>query len=194
MYVVAKLLQSCLTLCDPMDCSLPGTSVHGILQARILEWAAVPSSRGSSRPRDPTCISYTQAGSSPLAAPGKPSVLIHVLLGLLSPHSVFHFGHRWCHSPWYAHTAFNLSLSPSCISHISMSLTCWNIFRDLSTARGVNSHPLNGLSGTSKPSFLFVFGRWYNRIIRPQLWVLAPPPQTCEVPGNRLRSRQCHLV
>ena len=54
----AKSLQSCLTLCIPMDCSLPGSSVHGILQARILEWVAVPSSRGSSRPRDQTCVSY----------------------------------------------------------------------------------------------------------------------------------------
>ena len=43
----AKSLQSCLTLCDPMDCSLPGSSVYGILQARILEWVAIPSSRGS---------------------------------------------------------------------------------------------------------------------------------------------------
>ena len=43
---------------DPMDCSPPGSSVHGILQARILEWVAVISSRGSSPPRDPTCISY----------------------------------------------------------------------------------------------------------------------------------------
>ena len=42
--------QSCLTLCDPMDCSLPGTSVRGILQARTLEWVALPSSRGSNRP------------------------------------------------------------------------------------------------------------------------------------------------
>ena len=43
-------LQSCLTLGDPMDCSPPGSSVHGILQARILEWVAMPSSRGSSQP------------------------------------------------------------------------------------------------------------------------------------------------
>ena len=42
--------QSCPTLCDPTDCSPPGSSVHGILQARILEWVAMPSSRGSSRP------------------------------------------------------------------------------------------------------------------------------------------------
>ena len=44
--------QSRLTLCDPMDCSLPGFSVCGILQARILEWAAMPHSRESSRPKD----------------------------------------------------------------------------------------------------------------------------------------------
>ena len=50
--VHAKLLQSCPTLCDPMDYSPPGSSVHGILQARILEWVAMPSSRGSSQPRD----------------------------------------------------------------------------------------------------------------------------------------------
>ena len=48
----AKSLQSCLTLCDPMDRSLPGSSVCGILQARILEWVAMPSSRGSFQPRD----------------------------------------------------------------------------------------------------------------------------------------------
>ena len=43
--------QSYLTLCDPTVCSLAGSSVHGILQARILEWVAIPSSRGSSQPR-----------------------------------------------------------------------------------------------------------------------------------------------
>ena len=47
-FVRAKSLQSCLTLCDLVDYSLPGFSVHGILQARILEWVAMPSSRGSS--------------------------------------------------------------------------------------------------------------------------------------------------
>ena len=51
------LSQSCPTLWDPMDCSPPGSSVHRILQARILEWAATPSSRGSSWLRDRTCVS-----------------------------------------------------------------------------------------------------------------------------------------
>ena len=49
--------QSCLTLCDPMDHTPPGSSVRGILQARILEWAAIPICRGSSWPRDWTCVS-----------------------------------------------------------------------------------------------------------------------------------------
>ena len=49
---------SCVRLCDPMNCSLPGSSVQGILQARILEWVAIPSSRGSSQPRVRTHISY----------------------------------------------------------------------------------------------------------------------------------------
>ena len=44
----SEVAQSCLTLCDPMDCSLPGSSVHGIFQARVLEWTAISFSRGSS--------------------------------------------------------------------------------------------------------------------------------------------------
>ena len=51
-YVLAKSLQSCPTLCDSMNCGPPGSSVHGILQARILELVAMPSSRRSSPPRD----------------------------------------------------------------------------------------------------------------------------------------------
>ena len=47
----SKPLQSCLTFCNPLDYSLPGFSVHGALQARILEWGAMLSSRGSSQPR-----------------------------------------------------------------------------------------------------------------------------------------------
>ena len=54
----AKSLQLYPTLCDPIDCSLQSSSVCEILQARILEWVAMPFSRGSSWPRDRTCISY----------------------------------------------------------------------------------------------------------------------------------------
>ena len=63
-----------LTPCDPMDCSPPGSSVHGILQAIILEWVALPSSTGSSRPRDQTrllCLLHYQADSLLLNHQGK---------------------------------------------------------------------------------------------------------------------------
>ena len=55
--VYCEVTQSCPTLCDPVDCSLPGFSVHGILQARILEWVTISFSRGSSWPRDRTRVS-----------------------------------------------------------------------------------------------------------------------------------------
>ena len=54
---VLSHFQSCLTLCDPMDCNLPGFSVCGILKTRILEWVAMPSFRGTSQPRNWTCSS-----------------------------------------------------------------------------------------------------------------------------------------
>ena len=53
----SEVAQSCPTLCDPMDCSLPGSSVHGIFQAIVLEWIAISFSMGSSRPRDRTRVS-----------------------------------------------------------------------------------------------------------------------------------------
>ena len=54
---VSEVAQLCLTLCDPVNCRLPGFSVHGILQATILEWVTISFSRGSSRPRDHTQVS-----------------------------------------------------------------------------------------------------------------------------------------
>ena len=59
---VCLVIQSCLTLCDLEDRCPPGSSVRGILQARILEWVAVLSSRGSSQPRDQTQISHIAGG------------------------------------------------------------------------------------------------------------------------------------
>ena len=53
----SEVAQSCQTLCDPMDYSLPGSSVHGIFQAIVLEWIAIPFSRGSCQPRDRTRVS-----------------------------------------------------------------------------------------------------------------------------------------
>ena len=67
----AKLLQLYPALCNPMDCSPPGSSVCGILQARILECVAMPFSRGSSRPRDQTWISCIAGRFLTIEPPGK---------------------------------------------------------------------------------------------------------------------------
>ena len=68
----AAAAQSCPTLCDPRDCSPPGSSVHRIPQARILEWVAMPSSRGSSWTRDRTRVSWMTGRFSTTEQPEKP--------------------------------------------------------------------------------------------------------------------------
>ena len=67
---VCSVAQFCLTLRDPMHCSPPGSSVYGILQARTLEWVAMPSSKGSSSFRDWSLVSFL-----PLVPPGKPQIV-----------------------------------------------------------------------------------------------------------------------
>ena len=76
----AKWLQCCPTLCHPMDCTLPDSSVHGTLQARTLKWVAMPSSRGTfpTQGSNPCLLGllHWQAGSFPLAPPGKPESIL----------------------------------------------------------------------------------------------------------------------
>ena len=76
MHVWAKLIQFYLTLCDPIDYRPPGSSVHGILQARIVEWVSMPSSRGLTNSGINLCLLHLlhwPVGRLPLAAPGKPT-------------------------------------------------------------------------------------------------------------------------
>ena len=70
--MLCLVTQSCLTLCDSMDCGQPGCSVHGNLQTRMLGWVTMPPSRGSSQPRDQTQVPTLQAYSLPTEPPGKP--------------------------------------------------------------------------------------------------------------------------
>ena len=65
-FLLVKATQLCPALCNSMDYSLPGSSVHGILQARILEWVAIPFSMGSSQPRDWTWVSCTSSRLFPV--------------------------------------------------------------------------------------------------------------------------------
>ena len=76
MCVHAKSLQSCPSLCDPMGYSPISSSVHGILQAKILEWVAISSSRGSSRPRGQTHVSFVSCIVSCIARHHAPSQMI----------------------------------------------------------------------------------------------------------------------
>ena len=77
---VCSVVSHVPALCDPMDCSLLGSSIHGIFQARTLEWVAITFSKGSSQPRDQThisCLLHWQAGSLPADPPGR-SYLFHL--------------------------------------------------------------------------------------------------------------------
>ena len=80
--VLCLVAQWCPTLCYPLDCSPPGSSVHGILQARILEWVAIPSSRGSSQLRDQIQVSCTADRFlmywTTCAPPAYPCLVLHL--------------------------------------------------------------------------------------------------------------------
>ena len=105
--------QLCLTLCDPTDCSPPGSSVHGILLARILEWVAMPSSRGSSRPRDWTRVSRIAGGFFTIWATKEAQILLHH--GLLKSAGCqdaqliiisWHMDYKPCSLPTQSHAVF----------------------------------------------------------------------------------------
>ena len=76
MNVQVLVTQSCLTLCDPVDCSPPGSSVHRILQARVLEWVAIPFSRDLPNPGIEPGSPALQADSLPSEPPGKPLYIL----------------------------------------------------------------------------------------------------------------------
>ena len=108
----SEVAQSCPTLCNPMCCSLPGSSIHRIFQARVLEWVAISFSRGSSRPRDQTAT----------------FLLTNLLAPALHPLFVAH-GHFLPHYIHYIIGAFNIHkdessvCSASCPSLLQISHT-----------------------------------------------------------------------
>ena len=75
---IVLIAPSCPTLCVPMDYSPPGSSVHGILQARILEWVAISCSRGSSQPRDQTCVCCISCTAGGFFTAEPPEIYIHI--------------------------------------------------------------------------------------------------------------------
>ena len=119
MSVCAKLLQSCLTLCDAMDCSPPGSFVHGVLQARRLKWVAIPFSKGSSQPRDWTCVPY-------VSRTGRWSLYHSCLLGSPMSHGIPPLGcHLFCQN--YVCAFFSMFL---CVV-VDYIFYCCIVFHDI---------------------------------------------------------------
>ena len=97
--VKALVAQSCLTLYEPMDCSPPGFPVHRVLQARVLEWVAMLSSRGSSWPRDGTHISYASCVGRQVLLPLMPAGKPHLWLWWASNFDQYGLTkHSWSYS------------------------------------------------------------------------------------------------
>ena len=132
--VCAKSLQPCLTFCDPMDCSPAGSSVYEILQAKILEWVVMPSSRGSSQTRDQTQVSHI-AGRFQQCL-----IIICISLSLIvrSPFFIsdfiaFHLPFFMVNSPKYLSTLIFIKDQLCCLdllyySLFDLSLHCFLLF------------------------------------------------------------------
>ena len=105
--------QSSLTLCSPMDCSLPGSSVHGILQARMLEWVAMPFSRVSSQLRESNLhllhLLHWQESPLPLAPPGKPKSAMYIYMCI-------YFARIKTHKHTHTHTYIKSCVPPPPLS------------------------------------------------------------------------------
>ena len=94
--IESEVTQLCQTLCNPVDCSLPGSSIHGILQARILEWVAISFSMGSSWPRDWTQVSCIAGRSFTLWATREACVCTYGLFIFLSTYlSIYRSICKW---------------------------------------------------------------------------------------------------
>ena len=134
----AKSNQSCPTLCNPMDCSLPGSSIHGILQARILECVAIVFSRGSSQARDRTWVSFTAGRFFTIWATGKPLYVIYIYFFMIIKNVSEGWINHWVFASQSGVAAWNAVSYYSCLCHEDIP--------DASRISVANTHRL-------KPSF-----------------------------------------
>ena len=127
--VLVLSFQSCLTLCNPMDSSPPHSLLHGILQARTLEWVAMPSSRGSSRPRDRTQVSCITGGFYTAEPPGKSVARVSryiFLRGHINSYSVKHATSITCYFMWCPTKALSVGIINTVSKHrlCPLGLSC----------------------------------------------------------------------
>ena len=134
----AKSNQSCPTLCNPMDCSLPGSSIYGILQARILECVAIVFSRGSSQARDRTWVSFTAGRFFTIWATGKPLYVIYIYFFMIIKNVSEGWINHWVFASQSGVAAWNAVSYYSCLCHEDIP--------DASRISVANTHRL-------KPSF-----------------------------------------
>ena len=117
--------QSCSTLCDSMDYSPPGSSVHGIFQARILEWVAISSSRVFSHPRDWICMSCIAGGFFTSEPPGKPWLTSHNYCWKLNFCIHWCWIESWRQSFGWSRKGERASLVAQTVSHLPAMQETW---------------------------------------------------------------------
>ena len=153
-----EVAQSCPTLCDPMDCSLPGSSVHGIFQAIVLEWVAISFSKGSSQPRDRTRVScivdrrFTIWATEDTCTLMSTSELFTIARTWKKPR--WPLADEWIRKLWYIYT-MEYSVQFSC-SVVSDSLRP----HELQHTRPPCPSPTPGVHSNSRPS-----SRWCHPAI-----------------------------
>ena len=131
--------QLCLTLCDTMDYSPPGSSVHGILQIRLLEWVAMPCSRGSSQPMDRTCISCIE-GRFLTTEPSGNRIIFHLAVCIKI---------QTCLLLYIAHLFFSLSNIPDCEEHAGCFKILVTVNQTCSFCVGISFQMIWGFPGGS---------------------------------------------
>ena len=174
--------QSCLTLWDPMGCSPPGFSVHGILQARILEWVASPFSRGFSQPRSP----ILQADSLLSEPPGKPMRKLKTVANSLPPPP---FRARVCF-PFLSHGRSSGWFWPA--EQGTMSFWHWALI-DVSLCLYILCAALGGASTTLRNSTASLLPCHRETQAPGDMWV-KPLSDLLTQPGHQLSDPSWHSV
>ena len=167
---VSGVAQSCPSLCDLVDCSPPGSSVHGILQTRILEWVAISFSRGSSWPRDRTQVSHIAGRCFNLWATGKPSRQSQVFYNsnkhLCGTYNVERWTTSWVQEQWQSpglHPLNHLCKMQMCDSHCRF----WSIYYSLNSMDNSKADPSMGTTDVTQSPH--ITGDWRGLIINDQV-------------------------
>ena len=135
----SEVAQSCPTLCDPMDCSLQGSSIHGIFHARVLEWIAISFSRGSSQPRDWTSVSHIAGRGFTVWATKEaprewryPQLKVRSYIQITSILNMIFFedvlwARNFCHEFYKMLRQASCHAMLSCFSHVRLFATLWTV-------------------------------------------------------------------